>query len=157
MKIVTTQFSIRGKYLEIFLSGCKGANSCKGTCQNPELKNFDLGTDLELFQLKLSDKILSNIDVIDMLVITGGEPLDQDEFELINFIKFLKVFKLPICVFTSYKFNKVSKLIKSEIDLIKCGEYNEQFKGEKDVGYFKLASTNQNLYRKEPDNVWSCI
>jgi hypothetical protein len=41
--------------------------------------------------------------------------------------------------------------------MIKCGEYNIDFKGEKDVGYFTLASTNQLLYRKEPDGVWSII
>lgn len=157
MKIVNNQYSVSGKYLEIFVSGCKHLNGCRGTCQNKEIWSFDEGVDWNLLQLKLTDKILTNIDVIDMLVVTGGEPLDQDEVELLSFINFLKTFKLPICLFTSYKFNKVSKLIKENVDLIKCGAYDERFKADKDVGYFTLATTNQNLYRKELDNVWSCI
>lgn len=155
MKIVNSVYSIRGKYLEIFVSGCKHLNGCRGTCQNKEIWNFDEGKDWELHQLKLTDKILTNIDIIDFLIITGGEPLDQNNEDLLDFIDFLKTFKLPICVFTSYSFNKVDNRIKEEVDMIKCGEYDEDFKGEKDVSYFTLASTNQLLYRKEPDGVWS--
>ena len=157
MKIVNNSYSVKGKYLEIFVSGCRRLNGCSGLCHNKEIWSFDKGTDWELLQLKLTDKILTNIDVIDFLIITGGEPLDQNKEELLDFIKFLKSFKLPICVFTSYLFNKVDERIKEKVDMIKCGEYNIDFKGEKDVGYFTLASTNQLLYRKEPDGVWSII
>ncbi|MDD4805020.1 MAG: 4Fe-4S cluster-binding domain-containing protein [Candidatus Pacebacteria bacterium] len=157
MKLITNQYSVSGKYLEIFVSGCKQLNGCRGTCHNHEAKDFSKGKDWELHQLKLTDKILTNIDIIDLLIITGGEPLDQKKEDLLDFIKFLKTFKIPICVFTSYSFNKVSKLIKENVDLIKCGAYDERFKADKDVGYFTLATTNQNLYRKELDNVWSCI
>ncbi|MDD4804024.1 MAG: 4Fe-4S cluster-binding domain-containing protein [Candidatus Pacebacteria bacterium] len=157
MKIITNQYSVKNKYLEIFISGCLGNNLCSNFCHNHEAKDFSKGKDWELHQLKLTDKILTNIDIIDLLIITGGEPLDQKKEDLLDFIKFLKTFKIPICVFTSYSFNKVDDRIKENVDMIKCGPYDEFFKGEKDVYYFTLASTNQLLYRKELDGIWSVI
>lgn len=157
MRITSTQYSIANKYLELFVSGCKGKNTCFKTCFNPELHDFSLGYEWETQQLKITDKILSNIDIIDLLVITGGEPLDQNIEDLISFIKFLKIFKLPICVFTSYKFKEVPELVKSNVDYLKCNPFNVKYKEDKDVGLFVLASKNQTLYRKELDKVWSCI
>jgi organic radical activating enzyme len=157
MNIAGTEYSIKGKYLEIFLSGCKGLNKCKGTCQNRELHDFSKGIDWEIKQLELNNKILDNIEMINMLVITGGEPLDQDIEELLEFIDFLKIYRLPICIFTSYSFKRVDHKIKELVNLIKCGPYDETKASLKDVFYFNLQSTNQVLYRKEPNGVWSCI
>jgi len=157
LRIISNQYSILGKYLEIFVSGCNHNHGCSGTCFNRESWDFSLGTEWELLELKLTDKILTNIDIIDLLIVTGGEPLDQDLTELLAFIKFLKTFKIPICVFTSYKFKEVRESIKANVDYLKCNPFDVKQKKDKDVGLFVLASTNQVLYKKEPDGVWSCI
>lgn len=157
MNIQATQYSIAGKYLEIFITGCKGINKCRRQCHNSTLWDFEAGTNADDYIDLICAKILDNISLIKMLIITGGEPLDQDEFELIKLIKTLKVFKLPIVLFTSYKFNKVPKSIKEIVDMIKCGPYDESKNDIKDVFYFNLQSTNQILYRKEPNGEWSCI
>lgn len=157
MNIVSTQYGLKNKNLEIFLSGCLGLNKCRKTCHNPDLWNFNSGNDWFEWKSKIKDKINDFDDIIDTLIITGGEPLDQDEDELIDFIIFLKQFNKPIILFTSYNFNKVSDKIKHFVDYLKCGVYDERYKGQKDVGFFTLATTNQILYRKETNTVWSCV
>lgn len=149
MNIVGTEYSLTGKYLEIFLSGCKDNKKCKGTCHNSMIRDFSFGTDWKEQIVKLNDKIIDNLDMIDILVITGGEPLDQDLEELKLFIKHLSKYGISLCLFTSYQFDMVDNDIKQMVDMIKCGEYNEEFKGVKDVKYFKLNSTNQELRVKK--------
>ena len=151
MKISSTQYSIAGGYLEIFISGCLGLNECRKTCHNPGLWSFYTGDEWDTVSNNIEFKINSFLDVIDYLVITGGEPMDQDLDELYKLISFLRKHSIPIILFTSYWLDEIPEHIKNDVDYIKCGPYDENFKGEKDVGIFKLASTNQHFYKREFD------
>jgi organic radical activating enzyme len=154
MNIVGTEYTISGKYLEIFFSGCKDNKKCKGKCHNQLIRDFEIGMEWKDYLPKLNNKIIDNLDLIDLLVITGGEPLDQDLEQLKIFINYMSRYKMPICIFTSYQFDVIPDDIKLLVDIIKCGEYNEDYKGIKDVKYFKLQSTNQELWVKK-EKEWS--
>ena len=157
MNIVNSQYSMVGSYLEIFVSGCNHNHKCKGTCFNPELWDFTKGDEWKTWKTKLYEKINDFRDIIDYIVITGGEPGDQDNEEMFALLVYLARFGIPLVYFTSYTFKKVSVDVKETVSYIKCEPYIEKKKCEKDVGLFKLTSSNQILYRKEPDSIWSCI
>ena len=156
MNIINTQYSVSGKYLEIFLTGCKRTNKCKGQCHNSSLWEFNQGTDWGFWKDKITNKIKEFSDVIDYVFVTGGEPLDQDEWELVDLFIFLKTRNKPIVLFTSYSFKKISDKVKMFVDYIKCEPYLTD-RQEKDVGICVLASDNQILYKKEPNGEWSCV
>ena len=156
MNIINSQYSVSGKYLEIFLTGCKRTNKCKGQCHNISLWEFNQGTDWVCWQDKITNKIKEFNDVIDYVFVTGGEPLDQDERELVDLFIFLKKQNKPIVLFTSYSFKKISDKVKIFVDYIKCEPYLTD-RQKKDVGICVLASDNQILYKKEPNGDWSCV
>ena len=157
MNVVRTQFSIAGKYLEIYVAGCNRTHKCTGTCHNKELWSFDAGANWSNFISYIDEKMLEFGDIIDLFIVTGGEPLDQDEDELVDLITYLKTLNRPVCLFTSYSFKNVPDSIKALVDYVKCEPFLVDWEEEKDVGLFKLASSNQLLYRKEDHSLWSCV
>jgi len=134
--------------LEIYFSGCY--QLCED-CHNPELQDFNLGTSQELWIEKISDKISEFDSVIKNIWLLGGEPLDNNHFDILNFIS-----KLPnnkeIWLFTSYSFDGVPQKFKDACNYIKCGKYVKELKTDKNVWYgVNLATSNQKIFKKGLD------
>ena len=149
MNIISTQYTLENKTLEIYISGCYG--NCYG-CHNPELKNFNIGENY-IKQLDFIKQKICECDyLIDNIWILGGEPLDQNEKELINLLKELKTTNKNIWLFTRYELDNISDDVKNISDYIKTGIYDELKLTNNNIQYnIKLASSNQNIYKKGKD------
>ena len=154
MNILATQYSINMKALEIYLAGCKGDNGVHCTsCHNPESWNFNQG---ELYNENYFSNIKNKVNDFDNLInnimIFGGEPLDQDIDELIHMLVDLKSLNKQVWLFTRHSLENVYKEIKELCDYIKCGSYVPELKTEDNIIYnIKLATSNQNIYKKGLD------
>lgn len=149
LRIIATQYSLQTKSLEIYVAGCKGAPHCKG-CHNPETWDFNQGEEYSssIF-LKIRDKVRSFPNLVENIMIFGGEPLDSDLGELLFE---LSILKLPIWIFTHYNINEVPEYVKSYCEYIKCGRYIDKLKSDDNIQYnIKLATTNQHIYKKGKD------
>ena len=146
MKILTTQYTISKKSLDIYTAGCKSPH-CKG-CFNPETWNFNQGTSWKKF-LKNIDLKFKNFDnMIDRIMIFGGEPLDNDPKDVIEFLNYLKKFDREIWLFTRYYFDEIPIKIKELCNYIKCGRYEEEKKVDNYFEYdMMLATSNQKIYK----------
>lgn len=152
MNILTTQYTLSKKSFDIYVAGCK-APHCPG-CHNPEGWDFNKGTEFnQNYANFLTCKVRDAYDMIDNFMIFGGEPLDQNPFELINMISCLKTMKdVPVWLFTRYGIEEVPKMFKLLCDYIKCGTYDEDKLSNDNIQYnMKLASTNQHIYKKGMD------
>ena len=87
MNIVSTQYNLQNKALEIYLAGCYG--DCYN-CHNPELKNFNHGNYFKHEITNIKNKIYDFSNLIDNIWILGGEPLDQDLEKLECLLSILK-------------------------------------------------------------------
>lgn len=147
MRLAATQFSLKYKAYEIYLSGCKG--TCKGCC-NPELKNFDYG---EKIDNKTIISIVSKIKEFDLLIdniwILGGDPVDNEVYLVSKFLKTLKFnTKKKIWLWTRYDLNSISNYIKQHCDYIKSGEYIPELKTNSNYQYgIKLETSNQKIFK----------
>ena len=152
MNIVSTQYTLSTKSIEIYLSGCSGEPKCKG-CHNPELWDFNIG---ENWKDKISD-ILTKCEefsnVVNNIMIFGGEPLDNDRQELIDLLFTLNNDTiLDVWLFTRYELDKISEDIKHLCNYIKCGRYDEKLLTDDNIQYgIKLATSNQKIYKKGID------
>lgn len=87
---INHSFIYEGSTIEIFISGCKHA--CEG-CQNPELWDFDYGTEMSVEEVikYANEKFFSHriLGKWDSFVLTGGDPLWSKEatIELVKAIK----------------------------------------------------------------------
>ena len=148
MKIVATQYNLEQRALEIYVSGCN--NHCPG-CHNPELQNFDIGTPYENWLDSINDKIKYFNSMIDNIWILGGEPLDQDKFELEAFIMFLNEYNKKIWLFTGHLLSDALQLIATteidhNIDYLKYGFYDETDLTDSNICFgVKLSSGNQRI------------
>lgn len=147
-KIVSTQFNINNQALEIYFSGCN--QYCKG-CHNPELRDFNLGN----HYLDCIKQIQNKIQEFDVLIkniwILGGEPLDNDNGDILYFLN-----KMPkdkkTWLFTSYDFEKVPDKFKEVFDYIKCGKYEENLRVPENLWHgVNLISSNQKIFKKGSD------
>lgn len=144
MNIVSTQFTMDKNSFEIYLSGC--THRCSQKCHNIELWDFNLGTKYdEKYLMNITKKILKFDNIIDKISIFGGEPLDQDITELVNFLKDLKKFNKEIWLFTSYELDKVPDSVLELCDYIKTGSFIESLICEKLDNGYTLASSNQKI------------
>ncbi len=152
MNILGTQYTLNNHAFEIYISGCAGNPHCKG-CHNPESWDFDQGSpDNQFFRVAITEKIDTFEPMIDNIMIFGGEPNDQDLGELEDFIRFLKVFRKPIWLFTRYRFEEVPAFEKTMCDYIKCGAYIPELTVEDNIQYgIKLSTSNQRIYKKGVD------
>lgn len=146
MKLLSTDYSLRLKTFEIYLSGCKGPH-CSG-CHNPESWNFEQG---ELITndtiIKLKNKIQMFDKLIENIWILGGEPLDQDLNELVNLCEQLKKLKKKIWIFTRYEISEVPEIVLNVTDYIKTGRYIPDL-GTYMTDYdFMLSSKNQIVHK----------
>ena len=159
MNILGIQYNINQNALEIYLSGCKGnPYHCKG-CFSPETWDFNQGTSyLEVLEGDIRNQISLFNDMINKIMLFGGEPLDQNIDELINFLVELKKFDKEIWIFTHYDFDEVKNILGININLcdyIKCGEYDENCKTDNNIQYgIKLATSNQRIYKRNTLGNW---
>lgn len=135
---------------EISLCGCHF--HCRN-CQNAELQDFNAG---DAMTESLINKIVDDIKryrlKIDNIDIIGGEPLDQNHNEFINFLKILKKTfpELGIWVYTGYEISQVPTDVLELVDYIKCGQYIEELKskdGFKSKYGPTLATSNQYIIK----------
>lgn len=152
MKIAGTQFNVDTSTLEIYLSGC--TRGCVG-CHNPELQDFNVGENYIIYMPRLEYQLSSSL--VDNIAIMGGEPLVQGRINLEDFIKRIKYFDKyksgrHLWLYTGFDFEYIPQWIKSTVDYIKCGAYDENLKSNNYISHgVKLASTNQKVYKRGID------
>lgn len=152
MNILATQYTLSTKSFEIYLAGCNGNPHCD-QCHNPESWDFENGEPYceSLFE-KFKDKILMFDNIIDNIMIFGGEPLDQDLLMLQLLLSDLSVFNKQIWLFTRYDIMDVPQNILNMLDYLKCGRYIHELKCHNNIQYgIKLSTSNQNIYKKGTD------
>lgn len=152
MNILATQYTLSNKSLEIYVAGCNGNPYCT-QCHNPESWNFNQGELLdEKFLLKIDEKVKDFNNLIDNIMIFGGEPLDQDYNELEYMLEYINKYNKPIWLFTRYFIGEVPDFVKKYCEYIKCGRYIVEEKSDDNIQYnIKLASKNQHIYKKGVD------
>lgn len=141
MNIAGLEYNLNYKALEIYISGCKPPH-CEG-CHNKELWDFKEG----LPYIEYVDIILKKIDtgMIKNIWLLGGEPLDQDVDELLDFV--LKINReVEIWLWTRYEV--IPDKLFNVLSYIKQGRYDNTLSGyqEKLFG-ITLASNNQKIIK----------
>ncbi len=156
MYIKDTLYTFENHSYEFYIQGCLGRKKINGKlqhcpgCHNPELHKFKKEDNIVevLENFDKSFHIFNNM--IDEIWILGGEPLDQNKNELLNFIKKLKKYNKDIYLFTGYELDFVKKEWKEifdYIDYIKVGYYDENLKNKEIKSCnMTLYSSNQNIY-----------
>ena len=87
--------------LNIYISGCKNNKECDmKNCHNQELRKFKKEINYLSWYPTVTSLLKDNL--INAFCLLGGEPLDQKESYLNDLINFLKVFNLPIYIYTGY-------------------------------------------------------
>ena len=147
MKIVATQYNLQNEALEIYLSGCDF--HCPG-CHNPELWDYNIGTDWKEELPKIWEKIKSGEGLIKRIWILGGEPLHQNPEEFEEFIMSLqKGNELEVWLFTGVTSEEVHKLVSLDLfDYIKTGRYVEEERAPHTEYGVELATEHQHIYKK---------
>ena len=145
--LAAVRYTLRDRSLDIYVSGCKGENGvhCKN-CHNPQIWDPDFGRPWETYKESIKETLEKSGTMVQSIRIYGGEPLEKPEGELLEFLDFLKGFKMPLWLFTRFSLENVSKAILERLEYIKCGPYDETQKGE--VTYFgvTLPTLNQKIY-----------
>ena len=148
MNIVSTQYTLATKTLEIYVSGCDGI--CGSQCHNYELRDFNLG---ECY-LKALPKILSKVEcsgsMIDNIWVLGGEPMLQNLDELKDFVKKIKTTNKKLWLFTRFEYDEVIERFSdyNMFDYIKCGKYDVSCKTNDNIQHgIKLATSNQYIVK----------
>jgi anaerobic ribonucleoside-triphosphate reductase activating protein len=153
MNIISTQYTLKYKSLEIVISGCSG-NHCSG-CHSPETWDFNVGTDYRKLISKILNKIEESSNLIDWIWVYGGEPLDNNINDLEDLLYEIKAKGKPIMLFTRYSIDDVPQEIKELCDYIKCGAYKKELTVDDNIQYgVKLATKNQKIYKKTLENKW---
>lgn len=155
MNILGTQYTLKTKSFEIYIAGCNGdckGHHCKG-CHNPESWDFNNGTPYDnIFFYHIKEKIKNFDNLIDNIMIFGGEPNDNDLDELYKLISDLKTLNKSIWLFTRYRKENLPIFEFELCDYIKCGEYNQDLKTDDNIQYgIKLATSNQYIIKKGVD------
>lgn len=147
MKIAGTEYNLNHKALEIYLSGCK-APHCP-SCHNTELWDFNVGRNAsgEAF-----NEILRKTQepMVERVFIMGGEPLDQDQKQLFNFLHYMYCWggQSEIWLWTRYPETDVTDMMRIPLTHIKSGAYQKDLPGYTDEEYgITLASSNQKIIK----------
>ena len=152
MNILSTQYTLATKSFEIYVAGCKGQPHCQN-CQNPESWNFNQGYEYKsYFNKTIAQKLIDFDNMINNIMIFGGEPLDQPYAELHDLLMTLENYNKKIWLFTRFDIEDVPHLIKQGCDYIKCGRYIEELTTDDNMQHgIKLATSNQKIYAKGID------
>jgi anaerobic ribonucleoside-triphosphate reductase activating protein len=153
MKILATQFTLSMRSFDIYIAGCKPPH-CNG-CHNPEGWDFNQGDVFNsAYSHKLFEKMNDFYELIENIMIFGGEPLDSPTEELVDLLAFINSATdcKPIWLFTRYDIEDVPEPVKLICSYIKCGRYEEDKKVDKNEYYgMNLATSNQKIYKKGVD------
>jgi len=150
MRCSAVEYSLTTKSLDVYLSGCSGEPKCSG-CHNEKLWSFSVGNHISVAITQISNYISIFPDLIENIMIFGGEPLDQNVKELISFLQYLQTINKKIWLFTRYEKNEIpneflDEKILSYIDYIKTGRYDNTKLCDDNIHYgIKLASSNQKI------------
>lgn len=123
----------------IFFTGCK--RNCKG-CQNKDLQDFNAGIERDVNDIV--NEVLEDIEMIDGVTISGGDPVYQME-GLIELCKRLKEHKINIWLYTGELVDTlISKYpeLCALVDVVVDGEYIESLH-KPDLLY--RGSSNQTI------------
>lgn len=154
MNILATQYTLQNKSLDIYIAGCRGDNGVHCTsCHNSESWEFNQGDKYtEYYFNTLQNKVKEFDNIIDNIMIFGGEPNDQNKDELLHFLIDLKSLNKKIWLFTRYSFKDLPKFEYTLCDYIKCGAYLPGLKTDNNLQYgIQLATSNQNIYKNGID------
>lgn len=149
MNIISTQYTLENRSLDIYISGCKGNPHCTN-CHNPESWDFDTGEYYKNFFWSIQDKLKDFNSLIDNIMIFGGEPLDQNLDELEDLLLFLNlnIKKEKIWLFTRFEIVEVPDRIKDLCHYVKTGRYLEEFKTDNNIQFgISLATSNQKIFK----------
>jgi anaerobic ribonucleoside-triphosphate reductase activating protein len=132
--------------LDIYFSGCNQPH-CKD-CQNPELWKFvNKNNYIKKFK-DIEEKVKNFNTLIENIMLFGGEPLDQNHDEFLDFLNKLKTLNKKIWLFTRYSIDEVPKDIKLLCNYIKCGRYLPELKTDNNIMYgITLATSNQTIHK----------
>lgn len=145
MNIAATQFTLETSSFEIYISGCDG--HCGRLCHNKEIWDFTLGEDYRTKLDKTIEKIRDFDNLIEWIWILGGEPLLQNENELVDMLQRLKKTGKPIMLLTRFELNEISPKVLSYCDYVKTGKYDPS-QPEESVHYgVHLATANQKIIK----------
>ena len=151
MNIAYIDYSPATKSLDIFFSGCKG-KLCSGCC-NPELIDFNNGTDWKNWVDKIEKYCHEYKGLIDNIFLLGGSPTHQNIDEMYEFLG--TIFMLngqKLWLFAREEINDIPELFKGLCDYIKCGPYIEELTCDENIQYgIKLATSNQKVYKRGVD------
>lgn len=123
----------------IWFSGCNF--QCKG-CHNPRLQDAGEGDEFTLgglFAIVTSCLMKCKSKYV---VLLGGEPLHQDQQELLLLCRLLDEAGYKVWLYTGYNLDEVPQAIIQHLYTIKCGQYIESLRQD---GF--PASSNQKVYR----------
>lgn len=151
MQVLATQFTLSTSALEVYFAGCKGPH-CHN-CHNPESWSFEQGEILTPNELsnRLLLKLIESGDLIDKIMLFGGEPLDQPHDELEVFLRNLNG-RIPVWLFTKYEIYDIPFTIRILCSYIKTGRYIPEFAINEYYSHgIKLATSNQKILRRGYD------
>ncbi len=143
MRIITTQYTLKYRSFEIVTAGCAGCNGkhCEG-CHTPETWSFDQGDYVEDKLHEIISKISKFSSNIDWIWVYGGEPLDNDHFELSTFLSALRSTGKKVMLFT--RFFEVPGIVRDQCDYIKYGPYDQKLTVDDNITNIKI---NGNIHR----------
>jgi organic radical activating enzyme len=146
MNIISTQYTLKYKAFEVYVSGCDGV--CGEVCHNRELWDFTLGKnyleeiDNILFKINDFDNMIENIWVM------GGEPLLQNHTELSYMLKVLKETGKKIYLFTRFELVEIPPSILKYCNYVKTGRYIEELTVKNNIFEgIELATSNQSIFK----------
>lgn len=122
MNIASTQYNLKNKAIEIYLSGC--TLKCKG-CHNYDIWDFNKGKYWTEYKEKV-EEYCNNI-LVDNIWILGGEPLQQEKDDLKQLLLIIKKSKKDIMLWTGFNEKNIFNLLGDNIkliDYIKIGKFN---------------------------------
>jgi anaerobic ribonucleoside-triphosphate reductase activating protein len=147
MNIASTQFTLKHKALEVYVSGCDGL--CGTQCHNYELRDYGLGENYKTVLPTVVSKIKEFDSLIENIWILGGEPLLQNKEEFYDMIVELKKLDKKLWLFTRFEIDDVKEIYHywNLFDYIKCGMYLEDKRCDDNVQCgIQLATSNQYIY-----------
>lgn len=150
------EYSITTRSIDIFNNGCDGC--CKGCC-NTEIKNWNLkGIDPQQVILKTIHLLEKFSNVIDRIILVGGDPVDAYKHYPKEYLEFVQQIKLdkPIYLFTRHELEDIPKELLKEVDYVKTGAYISELTCDDNIQYgIKLATLNQKIHKvSELEEVW---
>jgi len=141
-----------GPAFTIWFSGCTA--KCPG-CHNQVLWDESVGkyhTVRDILDMIIDAKMSDNHHLTltrkyNDVVLLGGEPMEQDEAEIIDLVGILSYLGIRIWLYTGWEITDITKSIKTHCYFIKTGRYMEELKC---TGF--PASRNQKVFIRDENN-----